>query len=153
MNKQIKIFRKNKDRRNICCFFASFEKATTTEIRDILKNEIEKTIKEGYSHFLISVVREIDIITAQILSQLKQRYKYIFVEVLLPSKEYIEIEGAEEIIQASDKVSVLYEKIFDGRKKERNFLHLLRTNSKKTIIISYIQDFGVDVHCIFNKKL
>ena len=50
--------------------------------RNYLMNEVDFRIFNGYTHFLISSTTDTDILAAEILTALKQKYKYCFFHII-----------------------------------------------------------------------
>lgn len=71
-----------------CCIIGEKELINSQEerARNYLMNEVDFRIFNGYTHFLISSTTDTDILAAEILTALKQKYKEIKLEIVFSNK-------------------------------------------------------------------
>ncbi len=121
---------------NICCFTGhqsqklpwkfNEEDNRYKQTRKKVKAEIEKAIERGYNYFISGMALGFDMMCAEIVLEMKKKYKNIILECAIPCKgqeskwpEKVQIRY-KKIIKQADKIRCIYDYYVDGCMKERN---------------------------------
>lgn len=121
------------------------------------KEKIEKAIKEGYKHFISGMAIGFDMICAEIVLELKEKYPNITLECALPCRNQHERWSKnlqiryENILNKADKIRCIYKTYIKGCMHERNRYMI----SNSSLVISLFDNIegGTKISLDFAKKM
>lgn len=96
------------------------------KLRKVIKRKIENVIKRGFHTFISGMALGFDMMCAEIILELKKKYKHIKLIGAIPCKNQSERWAKEqkdrykEIIKKLDGIRCIYDKYISGCMQERN---------------------------------
>ena len=118
-------------------------------MKEKLTKEIEKAISEGYTHFISGMAIGFDMICAEIVLNLKNKYPFIELECALPcvGQEKFWNTSLKEryfcILNKADKTRCIYNRYVNGCMQERN--KYMINNSSRLIALYNGQKGGTQL--------
>ncbi len=130
-------------KKNTCCIFGESVLLNKFKKLNFVKNKIifdlEWAILNNKSYFIVSITNELELITAETLLKLKEKYQHVKIECVLPYQVYGEERGIEYMLHRDKVLSQVDKRTIINYKKTYNlnkYMDYLINNSDMVLIFT-----------------